>query len=328
MRTGFGWRVAVAALILLATAAPLYVIWDNGRVVVVEQEITMERLPDPFDGFTILHITDLHSKRFGPQQARLLRRIDALEYDAVAITGDMINYRDRCLEPFYELLAGIEGTVPILFARGNTDPRDYDPFTGEVRAFGEELQRRGVTLLNRPFGVTREGATLWFTAWHDVATLEHILERLQEELIRTSPEGERRTALENEVAYLEGLQTFWAEVDPEDLKIVLTHYPLSRQYRERVRQPPDPHYDLFIAGHYHGGQIRIPLLGATYVPDATGSRMGFFPDQGEVSGLMGPPHAQQVVSRGLGASDVLPLLGFRLFNPPEINLLRLRVPHR
>ena len=52
--------------------------------------------------------------------------------------------------------------------------------------------------------------------------------------------------------------------------------------------------------------------------------MGLFPDQGEVSGLMGPAHAQQYVSRGLGATDLVPLLGFRLFNPPEINVLRLR----
>ena len=329
MRRGAGFRVAVAAavaIVFLATGVTAYTVWDNRRVIVVEQEITIQRLPEAFDGYVILHITDLHSKRFGPEQATLLEQINALEYDAVAITGDMINNRDRSLEPFYELLTGLDGTRPMFFARGNTDPQDYFPYTGEVRPFGQELQRRGVTLLNEPAPVTRDGSTLWFTAWHDGPSVEDYRRSIRKELAGPDSEAGRGGELEQQAAYMEEIQNFWAEVDPGEVKIALTHFPASRRYRERRREAPDPHYDLFIAGHYHGGQFRIPLLGAIYVPDWTSWRMGFFPDQNEVSGLMGPAHAQQYVSRGLGATDIVPLLAFRLFNPPEINLLRLRTP--
>ncbi len=84
-----------------------------------------------------------------------------------------------------------------------------------------------------------------------------------------------------------------------------------------------PPYDLVIAGHYHGGQIRLPGYGAFYIPDDSLPRQGLFPPQELASGLYVGNGIQQYVSRGLGASSRITFLKFRLFDTPEVNLIIL-----
>jgi len=69
--------------------------------------------------------------------------------------------------------------------------------------------------------------------------------------------------------------------------------------------------DLVLAGHTHGGQIRLPLIGALH----TGTELG----RAYSAGLFEFPPARLYVGRGLGTS-YLPL---RLFCPPEVTLIRL-----
>ena len=78
-----------------------------------------------------------------------------------------------------------------------------------------------------------------------------------------------------------------------------------------------------LAGHYHGGQWRIPFYGAIFIPDAF-SEIYLFPNQDEVKGLVTWGDTNQYVSAGLGASSNYKFLEFRLFNSPEINLLILK----
>lgn len=80
---------------------------------------------------------------------------------------------------------------------------------------------------------------------------------------------------------------------------------------------------MVVAGHYHGGQMRVLLYGAIYVPGSTLPRNGMFPPQSLVSGLQAFGTYQQYFSRGLGSSGSIRWLAFRLFNPPEINLITL-----
>lgn len=80
---------------------------------------------------------------------------------------------------------------------------------------------------------------------------------------------------------------------------------------------------MVLAGHYHGGQWRIPFYGAVFVPDAF-SDVYLFPNQDEVKGLVTWGNTNEYVSAGLGANNRFKFLEFRLFNSPEINLLTLK----
>ena len=83
-------------------------------------------------------------------------------------------------------------------------------------------------------------------------------------------------------------------------------------------------YALSICGHYHGGQVRVPFYGALYIPSPTsGIHNGYFPNQKEVKGLNQIAGMQQYISAGLGASNSIAFLDFRIFDTPEINLITL-----
>lgn len=83
----------------------------------------------------------------------------------------------------------------------------------------------------------------------------------------------------------------------------------------------DMGYDLVLSGHYHGGQYRIPFYGALFVPEINGN--GFLPKQSEVSGLVNRSGYAEYISRGLGSSSSIKALEFRLFNTPELNVIKL-----
>lgn len=117
--------LAVGATLL---ALVLYTVYDNQRIVVRRETVFIENLPEAFNGFTILQLTDLHEKTFGPGQKRLIDVINRERFDLVAITGDMTqNSGSQNFQPFYDLLDGWNNRAPILFVVGNTD-RSYMPF--------------------------------------------------------------------------------------------------------------------------------------------------------------------------------------------------------
>ena len=70
---------------------------------------------------------------------------------------------------------------------------------------------------------------------------------------------------------------------------------------------------LVLSGHAHGGQVRLPLIGALYAPG-----QGFFPDY--TAGLYEVGDTQMIVARGLGNS----LIPLRFNNRPELGLAVLR----
>ena len=74
---------------------------------------------------------------------------------------------------------------------------------------------------------------------------------------------------------------------------------------------------LILAGHYNGGQWRIPFFRAVYVPE-----LGWFPEDSLVRGISYPGGIPQYISPGLGASGAYPVR-FRMFNTPAVTVLTL-----
>lgn len=291
----------------------IYNVYDNNRFILKEESVYIENLPLAFEGLTILQISDLHGKSFGRNQTNLTSQINRLDYDVIAFTGDM-ETTVRSFEPFYELLDGIDNKTHMLYANGNVDLA-YKFSTGEITATGRKLEEHGCTLLNRPYPLVRDGATLWLID----DTARHFDFELPDELSSYHGDKEREVYTE----YVAAL----TEVSAQNKKgeantVVITHIPFSpKELEAATSQSPIFNYDLIIAGHYHGGQIRIPLYGAIYVPVSNDRESGWFPEQKYVSGLVEYDGIQQYVSRGLGTSRMFPL---RLFNTPEINLITLR----
>ncbi len=91
---------------------------------------------------------------------------------------------------------------------------------------------------------------------------------------------------------------------PFQRRILLSHYP------EIVERVMGMRFDLILAGHSHGGQVRLPYVGAIIVPNRTGSY---------TRGLYETPAGPLNVSAGIGTYG-LPL---RFLCPPEMTLIEL-----
>jgi predicted MPP superfamily phosphohydrolase len=96
------------------------------------------------------------------------------------------------------------------------------------------------------------------------------------------------------------------DVPVDEPRLLLVHNP---DFTEML---PEGRIDLALCGHTHGGQVRVPFLGAPVVPSFFGNKYA--------SGLVQGPKTQVYVNRGIGL--IAPPV--RLNCRPEVTLLRLR----
>lgn len=283
-------KIISLILLICTLAIVIYNIILNNIVEVVYTNIEIENLPGEFQNFKILQLTDLHNKTFINDQKYLIDKINSIDYDILVITGDMSNKNSiEESDGFIKLLEGINNNNNIFYVDGNEGLITIDESSNRVTEIGKQLMDKGCILLDKPYIIEKDGQRL---------VLSQFLNK---------PNYEKE----------------YLEIN-DDIKIVLTHYPRDKRYYEEVSVGNLPNYDLVIAGHYHGGQYRIPGIGAIFIPNVNPYGTRFFPSQEEVSGLTEWGGYKQYVSRGLGASWDYKLLRFRLFNIPQIDLLTLK----
>jgi predicted MPP superfamily phosphohydrolase len=273
-------------IIAIVLFSIIYNIYDNNRFKVVEQIVKISSLPQSFNNFRILQITDLHEKSFGENQKDMIKAINKLDYDIIVVTGDIVNKETVNMKPFEELIKGISKNHLVFFVGGNNDPKVFNK--NELTDFGKRLKKDGCILLDRPYAIKRDKDTLWMLQYMLVSEEDNNL---------------------------------YEDIKKGDIRVGLSHYPLTEEKYKLHNALKGLRYDLLLAGHYHGGQIRIPLIGALYVPK--GGVKGFLPSEREVSGLQDNKNFRQYVSRGLGSSGPK-FLAFRVFDTPEINIITLK----
>lgn len=304
-----------------------YTVWDNNRVKIVEQKVLLDDLPADLEEYTIVQISDLHEKEFGTNQKRLIEAINSISYDAIIFTGDMLdgvesgNYR-----PFYSLIENISNKQHAWFIPGNTDPNIYSDDSFDRSNFIQGMEERGVELLESIDTVRIGNSVIHFVDFeisflNKPGKTEGIVEK----------EAPANISDEQYRIYQEQLiedihQTLDKASYDNSILVALNHYPvvdtridsLKNDSRYTFRD-----YDLIISGHYHGGQIRLPFVGALFVPEGWYRYGGIFPPRNRVKGIWEYNGIKQYVSTGLGSSDAIPFLKFRFLNSPEINVLTL-----
>jgi len=323
--------ILVLCLITCIFGNVIYTIIDNHRFVVVEEKIQILNLPDSFDGFKILQISDLHGSYFGDLQKDLVEAINQLDYHMIAFTGDMSNgtsknHSGTSTQSVFDLINGIQSNAPMFWVDGNWGPFTMSTicniFSGNLTSVGITLQENGVVLLTDPMPITRGIDQIWITPVLSKSSFDCYQEKLADQ--SKGIDSIERKALFSAMAVYEQIN------NNGEIKLALTHYPFPTNLSvSQIEEDQHLDYDLILAGHYHGGQIRLPLIGALYIPsyNTENNNRGLFPDQNDVKGLSYFGTTPQYISAGLGSSDVIPFLDFRLFNTPEINLITLTGAH-
>ena len=340
------WQLAALILIAVAAISWTLIALSNGSISTVTRTLSIPGLPSALEGYTIVHISDLNGARFGDGQENLVKAISAVDYDAICMTGDMVGESGDA-RPLLELIDGLDTSRPIMLITGDSDPA---PLAAEPDEEGslyadyiKELLARGVTYLDSPVSVKEGDATVWFSpALALNMNTQEYLASMQARYDATMKDAEADAGAVAEAAYqlscAQKLKAAAQTMQSTDVHITLSHVPLSDDFVRSLQYAEGDLtadslseergmflrlIDVALCGHYVGGQWRLPFVGALFVPDERLPRGGWLPDGAQVSGLRRSNSVYIYTTTGLGASSAYALPGFRLFNSPEIVVIKL-----
>lgn len=306
----------------------------NRFVHVSRVEVPVKGLPEAFEGYTLLHISDLKGTSFGGEQGLFSLALGKSEYDAVVVTGDMVSALGSAA-PFYALIDQLRACspeIPIYFIPGDGDPTptsmDYAASGSPFAPWVLGAQQRGAQYLSAPLVLEREGHLLYLTTPQylnlDLDTMQH---QYEQQYVRALASGDA-SELELAAHHLHALEQMRAArkaIRDEDCVVALSHAPLSStELASAENGSLLARIDLLLCGHYLGGMIRLPFVGPVFIPSQNLPRYGLFPGRDTYVGLSREGTTSTYVSPGLGSGGQdYPFFFFRLFNPPTITLLTL-----
>ena len=314
----------LAALLLLALLLGNFAV--NQFVFVRRVEVPVTGLPEAFDGYTLLHISDLKGALFGAGQSRLAFALRGADFDAVALTGDMVSARGNA-EPLYALIEALRDmnpAAPIYFIAGDDDPEpasmDYATGGSPFAPWVLGARQRGATLLSAPQSVERGAERIWLATSSqlslDLDTMQRQFELQYLAARRDGDENEIELA-EYNLQWLTQTRAARQLIKDASAVVTLTHVPPAAQ-------DLSTQIDLVLCGHYLGGLMRLPGVGPLFIPSLSLPRYGLFPGAQAYAGLQRVGRTSVYASSGLGSEDShYPPFFFRLFNPPAVTLVTL-----
>lgn len=338
-RGGLGWLVLVVLLLVsLAVAGYMFNRGYNQRVKLENASVNIMALDKAYEGFTVLHISDLHASAIGSDLTAWKTLLNGKSYKAVVITGDMVGESGE-YEPFLSLihnLKQINAAAPIYFIAGNEDPTPVlttNRGTPQVLAkWVLAAQDEGAIYLDSPQLLEVGKKKVWFTPQYlyDV-DVEGMLGSLNNQKADMEAQGmpydpvggATYRALCYRIEVMERTRIAMREMTAQDLQIAVNHSPLDNDYiRESLQWSQEVHpfsfrnIDLLLCGDLCGGGWRLPGGGAIY---AEGK--GWFPADEGLVGMQRINSLNQYISPGLGA-PAAQLLPGRFFNQPAVTLLK------
>ena len=95
---------------------------NRERLVIRELSVESSRLPEGFNDYKIVQISDIHLESFGSDTifiSEMVRQVNKLEPDLIVFTGDLVTLRSAELEPFLHVLSGLKAKNGVYSILGN-----------------------------------------------------------------------------------------------------------------------------------------------------------------------------------------------------------------
>lgn len=244
-------------------------------------------------GKTIVFLTDLHNKEFGEENSRLLETVRKVKPDAVLFGGDgMVAKRGNSdVRIPLALLTELAKEFPLYCGNGNHESR----MLWKSEIYGETYENYRTAL---------ENAGIRYLS-NEAADLDSDIRIYGLDLPKSAylpRSGEIPEGL---------LKETMGEPDPEKFCLLLAHSPLF--FEEYAAWGAD----LTLSGHFHGGTIRLPLVGGVMTPQYQffyPRCAGYFELPGK-----GREKSRMIVGRGLGTHSI----NIRLNDKPQVVVVRL-----
>jgi predicted MPP superfamily phosphohydrolase len=203
--------------------------FNPGDFEVVKVEINISRLPSPFQGYRIVHISDIHYGQWisADRLMGVVSLINQQKPDIVAITGDFVSYSGENVEDLITGLKEIRARDAALAVLGN---HDYWLDAKRIRSILSESNI--MELNNDVYTVNREGYALHIAGVDSITMKKNQLDKVLQKLSSNGP------------------------------AILLAHEPDFAEISAETKR-----FSLQLSGHSHGGQFVIPKLGTLFRGD-------------------------------------------------------------
>jgi len=218
--TMFWW---CAGLTALACAARAF-LYEPYQVEITRYQLEIDDLPDSFQGFTILQLSDLHISGLGSRERRLMEIIAREEVDLILNTGDLIS-SPRGIPVALQVIRGARSRYGTFFVYGNNEIeelRDLSDIRRPLEELGYQVLVNENRTLNLPHGTV------------------HVI------------------GVDDPKSYRDDLELAVTGLPESGLKILMSHTPETFEKACALGIP------ITFAGHTHGGQVRFPIIGAIW----------------------------------------------------------------
>ncbi len=274
---GAVWWLPVGVLLIM-TAIVFYSTWvEPFQLGVTRQQYQTLKLKADAPTLRLLQIGDIHVERIGPRERHLNKVIAELKPDVIVFTGDFVNLSNtndpRSESDIRALISQWQAPLGVYCVSGTPLVEPLE----RVQAFTKDLDNLKL-LPNQWFSIqTPAGALniLGLVVTHDMKRDRDMLKKM----MMSAP--------------------------PRGLNLLLMHPP------DVAPEANELGVDLYLCGHTHGGQIRLPLIGAIFSSSHLGNRF--------IMGRYELGKTTLYTSRGVGLEG-LGAPRARFLCPPEIVL--------
>ena len=293
--SGIGWLLArkwpkafrwvnLSAYVLCAAAflMMLYGVCFGWKQLTVKHvDLQFENLPESFEGYRIVQLTDMHVGAYGTNTAfveRVVERTNALQPDMIVFTGDLVNLSANEIAPFVSVLSRLKAPDGVYSVLGNHDYCQYG-FDKSKEQQVAELNRVKETEIAMGWNLLEDTHRIVYRA-SDSLAIAGVGNISKPPYIHAGDLDKAMTGLSDSV-----------------FTILLSHDPTH--WRMEVLEQSA--VDLTLSGHTHAGQVKV----GSWSPAAMSYK--------EWSGLYEEKGRYLYVSEGLGGT-----FPFRLGATPQI----------
>ena len=263
----------------------------NNKIDVTEYSILNKKVPEEFNDFKIVQLSDFHSNGYKDTTDIIINKIENINPDIVVMTGDMVSWKIGNIEELEKLISSLSINYPIYYINGNHEQLLEIINLNEYNEFLNKIKNLGVTYIKNNFvEIFRDGESI-------------NLYEIDIPLVDSTGLYVKEDELDDDY-----INNKLSNIKSNKFNILLAHNPLF------IDEYSSWGADLVISGHMHGGVIRIPIIDEGVLSP----EKKFFPkyDAGEFK----VGDTTMIINRGIGTSSI----NLRVFNNPEISVITLK----
>lgn len=210
---------------------------DSNMLVVSDIKVEDTKIPEGFNGYKILHLSDLHSKSFGDKNINLVNKINEINPNIIVMTGDMVNCNDTNFDNFFNLVKALSPKYEIYYIVGN---HEQNMEKDNQKVIFDFLKSNGVKILDNEKVILEEnGETI--NLYGNWCNLRYY----------SSAKAEKKYEFTLDVMnkIMEN-----SPIEEDKYNILLAHNP------NFIDTYATWGADLVLSGHIHGGMVRLPFI--------------------------------------------------------------------